>query len=82
MMKPETIKRLQIGLIALFVLVGGGLAVQFTFNRAFYDNQETINLDYHPIALILGALAAAVILAPFAYWMFGWIASAMRCAAR
>lgn len=74
MMKPETIKRAQIVGTGLVVLVLGGLAVQRTLNPASYDHQAMIDLHFHPIASILGALLPTVIISvPFVYWIFGRI---------
>ena len=74
-------RRLQIALTALMVFISGGFQVHQALDRAQYDSQESVNLQYHPIAFILGALAPAVfILAPFVYWMFGRIVR--RTAAR
>jgi hypothetical protein len=72
-MKPRTIQRYQILAALLFLLIVGGLAVYRALNPGAYDNQARVDLLYHPIARILGALAPAVILTPFVYWMFGWI---------
>ena len=67
MMKTTAIKRAQIiGAVLLW-----GLAVQSAWTTS--DSQSRVNLAYHPIVSTLGALAPAVVLAPFVYWMFGWI---------
>jgi MFS family permease len=70
--KPQTIKRLQIIGTALCVLVGGGLAVQRTLNpqpNAYLAR----TVEEHPIASVVGTLLPIVIGAPFGYWMFGRI---------
>src|SRR5260221_1752614 len=70
----EKIRYQQIILTALGVLSLGGLAVRGVFDPARYDHQQAMmNVHYHPIASIFGALLPAVILSPLAYWMFGWI---------
>lgn len=67
-------KRLQLISTVLLVAVLGGFQVHLALDRALYNNQDRIDLAYHPIAFILGTLAPAVfILGPFAYWMFGRI---------
>jgi hypothetical protein len=56
-MKPETIKRIQIILTALFVLGAGGFGINGALNPnpAWHDYQQVmVNLEYHPIASILG----------------------------
>jgi hypothetical protein len=70
----DRIQSLQIITTALYVLIVGGLSVRGIFDSARYDYQQAmVNFQYHPIAVISGALAPVVILAPFTYWMFGWI---------
>ena len=72
-MKPKTIKHYQIVLTISVMLVLGWFAVHGTLNPAPHDSQARVDLAYHPIASILGALIGTVILAPFVYWMLGWI---------
>ena len=69
MMKTTAIKRAQIIGTVLFSLVMGGLAVQSAWTTS--DRQRSVNRAYHPIAITLGALAPAVVFAPFVYLMFG-----------
>jgi hypothetical protein len=70
-MKPEKVKHLQIIGALLIVFIVGVVAVQSSLNPAPYDKQAMIDLNYHPVASILGALVPAIILAPFVYWIFG-----------
>ena len=72
----DRIQSQQIIMTAMCVLVAGGFAIHGALHpsRSNYDYPQLVaNLNAHPIASVLGALVPTVILAPFAYWMFGWI---------
>lgn len=73
-LRPEEIRRYQIVGTILFVFVSAWFAIHQTLDPISSDRQRLlVNLEYHPIASFAGALFTTIILAPFAYWMFGRI---------
>ena len=54
----------------IFTIVLAGISVYNTLHPSY--EQLKIDLQFHPVAAILGGIASAVIYAPIIYWLTGW----------
>jgi hypothetical protein len=69
---PET-KHAQIIAAVFCVVIVGAWSIQRAFYPDAHDVQAIVDVRTHPLASALGALLPSIILAPFAYWIFGFV---------
>ncbi|MBI1953316.1 MAG: hypothetical protein HYS41_04250 [Candidatus Omnitrophica bacterium] len=62
-------KKHRIILTVLFFVTQGGMSVYRTLHDSTY--QARLNLQYHPVASILGSIFPALLLSPILYWWSG-----------
>ncbi len=68
---PSKIKRIQILAAVSWLVLYGAWSIYTSLNPDPRDQQAVMDVRYHPIATVLGALAPSIILAPLVYWVFG-----------
>jgi hypothetical protein len=58
--------------VSVFVVVAGQ-AVWSAFHPADWNEQAKIDLQYHPVARVIGSLIPTMVLLPVFYWFTGRI---------